>query len=229
MKVDVEKTIVISLGGSIVHPYELNIRFLKYFYTFILRWIKRDKRFIIVTGGGSVAREYQRGVGNITQISNEDKDWIGIHATRLNAHLLRTIFRKYADPVVHDNRFKRKKLRHPITVASGWRPGWSTDFVAVQMAVDFGASLFINMGVADFVYTKDYKKYKNAKPLTHLSWSEYKMLIPKKWKPGLHAPVDPIAARLAERKNIKTIIIGPDLKNVDNFLSGKKFKGTVIE
>ena len=46
----------------------------------------------------------------MSRVTDEDKDWIGIHATRLNAHLLRTIFRDVADPVVIDIRGKSKSF-----------------------------------------------------------------------------------------------------------------------
>jgi hypothetical protein len=33
-------------------------------------------------------------------LPDEDLDWLGVHATRLNAHLFRTIFRDLAHPVI---------------------------------------------------------------------------------------------------------------------------------
>ena len=89
-------------------------------------------------------------------MTDEDKDWIGIHATRLNAHLLRTIFRDVADPVVIDIRGKIKKLRAPMTIASGWRPGWSTDYVAMRIAADFGVHEAVIAGKPAHVYNKDH-------------------------------------------------------------------------
>ena len=92
------KTIVISLGGSIIVPGKIQVDFLKQFKEFILKFIKKDYRFIIVAGGGKICREYQDAAGKISSLNNEDKDWLGIHTTRLNAHLLRTIFKKEAYP-----------------------------------------------------------------------------------------------------------------------------------
>lgn len=222
------KTIVIALGGSIVVPGEINTRYLKQFTKFVNRW-KRSRRFLIVVGGGEVARKYQKGAARVLQVTDEDKDWIGIHATRLNAHLLRTVFREVADPVVFDSRKKRRNLRYPVTIASGWHPGWSTDFVAVQLAADFGAGSVIIAGKPSHVYTSDPEKGNGARPIQQLSWREYRRMIPKRWVPGSHFPVDPIAARLAEKEGVSAVILdGRDLKNLDLLLNGRPFRGTII-
>jgi len=222
---------VISLGGSLAFSEKFNLDFLKEFYFFIKREIKKENKFIIVAGGGEITRKYQRTASQITKTSNEDKDWLGVHATRLNAHLLRTIFKKEANPVVFDKRFKIKNFgQYPIIIASGWRPGWSTDYVAVQIAVDFKIKLVINLSKAAYVYTADFEKYPYAKPIERMSWQDYLKLIPKKWKPGLRIPVDPIAAKLAKKENIKVIMVsGLDFDNLRNILRGKKFKGTILE
>lgn len=223
------KTVVIILGGSIIFPNEIDWRFLKKFRAFINKWVKY-KQFIIVTGGGRLSRIYQEAASKIISVTDEDKDWLGIHATRSNAHLLRTIFRDKADPVVIDKRYKLDKLKYPITIASGWRPGWSTDYIGVLLAQDFKVPEIIIAGKPSYVYTKDNHTYKTAKPIVSLSWSDYQKLIPRKWKPGIHAPVDPVGARLAKEKGTKAIIInGKNLKNFDNLLAGKDFKGSVIK
>lgn len=222
-------TIVIALGGSIMYPKEIDVLFLKNFKTFILKRLQNDSRFVIAVGGGRICRIYQEAAAKIAKVTDEDKDWIGIHTTRSNAHLLRTMFRGVADPVVIDSRHKIKKLRYPVTIASGWRPGWSTDYVATALTADFETKEVVIAGKPDFVYDKDFSKHNDAKPIEELSWIDYRKLIPKKWKPGLHAPVDPVAAKLAGQKKIKAIIVnGKDLKNFSNLLSGRDFQGTLI-
>lgn len=148
------KIIVVALGGSIIFPENIDSRFLRKFKAFIRPFL-RTRKFIIVTGGGRLARLYQEAAGKVSDLKDEDKDWLGIHATRSNAHLLRTIFRDVANPVVIDSRYKIKKLRRPITIASGWRPGWSTDYIAVALAEDFGVREVIIAGKPDYVYDKD--------------------------------------------------------------------------
>jgi uridylate kinase len=228
MKYQFSKTVVVALGGSIVHPDGIDTQFLKKFKKFLAPFLKRGTRFVLVLGGGALARRFQDAAGAVANVNDEDKDWIGIHATRLNAHLLRTVLRGVANPVIVDSRSKVGELRHPVTIAAGWRPGWSTDYVALQIAADLGAKEAIIAGKPAYVYDKD-PKYPDAKKFTVLSWREYGKLIPKKWKPGLHAPVDPVGAALAAQENLKAIVMdGRDLKNFDALLKGKEFKGTII-
>lgn len=225
------ETHIISLGGSLVYPPEgINIPFLKKFYVFVRREIKKGGQFIIIVGGGSPARKFQEAAARFGHVTDEDRDWIGIHATRLNAQLLRTIFKHEAHPLILKRRGKVTAFDgHSLIIGAGWHPGWSTDFVAVQTAIDFGSHRVVNLGKADYVYTKDNQKFRNAKPIPQLTWRAYRRLIPKKWNPGLHAPIDPVAARLAEKESIEVIVTnGSDFKNLENILEGKAFKGTLI-
>jgi len=227
-----KKTIVIALGGSIVHPDQIDTDFLKKFKKFIAPFLKEGTRFVLVVGGGKLCRRFQEAAGKVSKVTDEDKDWIGIHATRLNGHLVRTIFREVADPVMIDVRGRLTKLSYPVTIAAGWRPGWSTDYVAMRIAADFGLGVAIIAGKPAHVYDKDPSKFPNAKPIYQLTWASYRKLIPRKWTPGMGAPVDPVdpvGAALGQNEKIKAIIIdGKDLRNFEKLLKGKEFKGTII-
>lgn len=220
----ISQTIVISLGGSIIIPNKIQVKFLKNFKGFILRFLKRDYRFTVVTGGGQICRDYQKAASKISKLTDEDKDWLGIHATRLNAHLLRTIFKKEAYPVVLDS--PEKPIdggNYRLFIASGWRPGWSTDYDAVLLAHRFKADKVINASNVTHIYDK------NKKSIREINWANYRKLIGAKWKPGLNVPFDPVAAKTAQKLKMKVVITkGTDLKNLENILTGKKFKGTVI-
>ncbi|MDO8664792.1 MAG: hypothetical protein Q7K44_04595 [Candidatus Liptonbacteria bacterium] len=251
MRYKFSKTVVIALGGSIMYPEAIDISFLKKFRKFILKKLHNGSRFIIVTGGGRIARIYQEAADKVVKISDEDKDWLGIHSTRVNAHLLRTIFREVADPVIIDSHNKMKKLRYPVTIASGWRPGWSTDYISIAIAEHFKVKEAVIAGKPSYVYPVRGRAPQGARstrllaraasngvhdnqldkqhPYKEISWKEYRKLIPAKWKPGLHSPVDPVGAKLAEKKKIAAIIInGKDLKNFEQMLSGRKFNGSII-
>ncbi len=229
MRYSFGKTIVVALGGSVIYPDEIDTAFIKKFKSFVVPYLRRGVKFVLVIGGGKLSRRFQEAAARVTRVTDEDKDWIGIHATRLNAHLLRTIFRESADPVIVDAREKVKKLKYPITIASGWRPGWSTDYVAIRIAADLGVGEVVVAGKPAHVYDKDHAKYADAKPFHKLTWREYRRLIPRKWKPGLHAPVDPVGAALAAREGVKAIIAdGRNLPNFRNLLNGKDFQGTII-
>jgi uridylate kinase len=229
MKYKFSKTVVVALGGSIVHPDGIDVQFLKDFKKFLAPFLKRGIKFVLVVGGGKLARNFQEAAEKVAKVTDDDKDWIGIHATRLNGHLLRTVFREVADPVVIDMRGRINKLKHPVTIAAGWRPGWSTDYVAMRIAADFGVREAVIAGKPAYVYNKDFTKYADAVPFYELTWREYRKLIPAKWVPGLHAPVDPVGAALGAREGVKAIIIdGRNMKNFAALLNGKEFKGTII-
>ncbi len=225
-----KQTIVISLGGSLIVPDEIQVEFLKKFKEFILRFLKQGYRFVVVAGGGAVARNYQKAAAKITAVSDEDKDWLGIHATRFNAHLLRTIFKKEAYPVVLDSPAKPiDDGKYRLFIASGWRPGWSTDYDAVLLAKRFKATKIINASNVEYIYDKDPSQFKDAKPIKDIKWQDYLKIAGSKWRPGMNVPFDPIASRVA--KNFKMTVIfakGTDLKNLADILTNKKFKGTTI-
>ena len=225
-----KETIIISLGGSLIVPDEIDFDFLKKFQNLILKYLKKDKRFFIISGGGKTARNYQGAALKIAKITKEDLDWLGIHSTRINAHLLRTIFKNWAYPKIITNPQKAKKtIKEKIIIAGGWKPGWSTDFVAVKLAQIYKAKTIINLSNISFVFDKDPKKYKDAKPFEKITWSNFRKIVGNKWNPGANLPFDPIASKLAEKLKLKVIILkGTDFKNLNNFLNKKKFQGTTI-
>jgi len=223
------KTIVLSLGGSLIVPDEISINFLTNFKKTMEKYTKKDFKFVIICGGGRIAREMQQSASKITKLSNEDLDWLGIYATRLNALLLWTIFKKDAEAPIIKNPNEKIEFKKNILIAAGWKPGWSTDYDAVLLAKNFWVKEVINMSNVDYVYSKNPKKFKDAKKIEKTNWHEYLKLIGTKWKAGMNVPFDPVAAKEAQKSRIKVNIIGKDLKNLERLLDGKKFKGTVIE
>ncbi len=212
-----------------MHPDEIDVIFLRAFYNLIIQEIKASKRFVIVAGGGALCRKFNKAALEITDVSDEDIDWLGIHATRLNAHLLRTIFAKEANPHLFEKRGKINEFGpYPIIIGSGWEPGHSSDFPAVQIAADLKIPRVIILGKPEYVYDKDNQQFPDAKPFFNLNWANYLQLIPNDWTPGSHAPVDPIAAKLAHQENLEVIVAGQDLANLKSILDGEEFRGTVI-
>ena len=228
-----KKTVIISLGGSLIVPEELDWKFIKKFKQTIEKHIKKGYKFVIITGGGMIARKYIAAAAKIDKINSDDKDWIGIHATRMNGHFMRTIFRRQAHLVINKNpndttdfvNFKKN-----ILIAAGWKPGFSTDYDAVVLAKNLSVHQVINLSNIDFVYTKDPRKFSNAKKLKNISWKDYRKIVGNRWNPGMNAPFDPVASKLAEKLGLEVSIIGgKNLKNFENYLAGKKFQGTIIK
>lgn len=225
--------IVISLGGSLIVPNGgINTEFLKKFNDLIRYEIAgKDCRFFIVCGGGSTARHYQQAARDVVgQITGDDVDWLGIHATRMNAHLLRTIFRDISYFRVKKHYDQRDPVKEPVMIAAGWRPGWSTDYDAVLLAEEYGAKVVINLTNTDYIYDKDPQQFSDAKPLKKISWVDFRKMVGDKWDPGMHTSFDPIAAQKGQELKIKVVSLkGDDLDNVQKFLDNKEFVGTVIE
>ncbi len=208
-------------------PDKINTLLLKGFKKLILKHQKRFKKIIIVTGGGATARRYRAAAAAVSNVTFDDQDWLGIHSTRLNGHLLRTIFRQQAHPVMVTNPYEKEPFNEKILIAAGWRPGWSTDYVAVSMAKFYGAAAVINLSNTDFVYDKDPNKFKDARPQAQISWPAFRKMVGNKWIPSGSYPFDPIASRLAHRLGLPVYCLnGEKLHNFDDFLKGESFRGT---
>ncbi|MCL5438862.1 MAG: UMP kinase [Patescibacteria group bacterium] len=192
----------------------------------------KNRQFFLVVGGGMTTRHYQEGARKVVEqeLTNEDLDWIGVHATRLNAHLIRTIFRDLAHPYLVDDYSIIRKITEPILVGAGWKPGWSTDYDAVLMCEDYNAKKIINLTNIAKVYDKDPNKFDDAKPINKISWEELRKLVGEKWTPGMNVPFDPIASKKAQELGISvTILSGRDFDNLEKYFKGEKFVGTVIK
>ncbi len=221
--------IIVSLGGSLIVPEEIDVEFLKKFRELVLKHVKQGKKFIIITGGGKTARRYQKAASEVRPLDEEDLDWLGIHSTRLNAHLVRTIFRDVAHPVVVKNLTKKEAFKESVLVAAGWKPGCSTDYDAVLLAKNYNAKKLVNLTNIEYVYDKDPKKFPDAKKIEKISWADFRKIVGDEWDPGLNMPFDPVASKEAQKLGLEVAIMkGGDLKNFEDYIEGKSFKGTTI-
>jgi uridylate kinase len=224
-----EKTIIMSLGGSLIVPDKIDVKFLRDFKKIIERFVKQNYRFVIICGGGKTARDYQKAALGIGKQSDEYLDWLGIHATKINAWFMKSIFGSNAERLIVEDPTKKVNFSRKILIASGWKPGWSTDYDAVLLAKNLKIKTVINISDIDYVYDKDPKKYEDARKIKKLSWRAFRKITGNKWKAGLNKPFDPIAAKEAEKLGLKVAIIGKNLNNLKGLLSDKNFKGTIIE
>lgn len=223
------KTSILSLGGSLIVPEDIDVEFLRKFRLLVLKYIKKENRIAILCGGGKVCRNYQDAAKKIVDITHLDADLIGIMATRLNAEFVRAIFSEYAYEKVIYNPTEKIKTSKKILIGAGWLPGCTTDNDSVLLAENLKAKTVINLTNVDYVYDKDPRKFKDAKPITEVSWKKYIGIIENKYKPGMNVPFDPIASKKAQKLKLKVIILnGKNLKNLEKCLKGKVFNGTVI-
>jgi uridylate kinase len=225
-----KESFVFSVGGSLLVTADgIETKFLKAFRAFIIRQAKKGKRFYLVVGGGVTARTYIKAALAVAPISQVDRDWVGISATRLNAQLLRTAFGSLAYPEVITDPNIKIKTQKPLVIAAGYKPGWSTDYVAVLLAKRNNIKTVINLSNIDYAYDKDPRRFQDAKKLEQVSWPVFRKIVGNRWTPGLNAPFDPIASRTAAQAGMKVVVInGRNLKNLEKFLAGEKFVGTSI-
>ena len=223
---------VISLGGSIIVPQQVDRAFLKGFYSIITDYLEEsgDRKIILVCGGGGPAREYQGAFRDVRQTSKpEIEDWIGIAATKLNATLLRYMFYNVCEQEVVENPAHIPEFTGKVLVASGWKPGFSTDYVAVILAEQCGAKEVINLSNIEKVYTADPKVDPTATPIDHISWDDFKSIVGDTWTPGKNLPFDPVATKKAADLNLRVLVAsGKDLQNLKKVLHGESFHGTII-
>lgn len=222
--------IVVSVGGSLIVPDGIDSDFLARFRELILKKVGEGLSFYIITGGGRLSRNYQEAAERVRgDLDREDLDWLGIHSTRLNAHLMRTLFMEEAQPRLVKNPTRHVSSRHSVIIGAGWKPGWSTDYCAVLAAKKLGAKRLVNLSNIDYVYDKDPREFPDAKKLEKIGWSEFRALIPSEWDPGLSSPFDPVAAKEADALNLEVAVLnGNKLDEFEKYLNAAPFSGTVI-
>lgn len=216
-----QKTVVMSVGGSLINPGQIQIGFLRKLKAFVER---SPHKFIIICGGGFNARAYANAAKEFN-VNSVGLDEVGIKATVLNAELVRQIFK--ALPV---QQVPKKISFNKVLVAAGWKPGCSTDYDAVLWAKKCGAKDVINLSNTDYVYTKDPKKFSDAEPLKKISWKKYRGMISSEWSAGLSSPFDPVASKAAEQWKMRVFCInGQKLQELSKAIEDREFIGTVIK
>lgn len=226
-----KRVVVISLGGSIIIPDQVDTKALLKFRDIIKR-NSRKYKFVIVCGGGSVARKYISSLREI-KMSEYLQSMVGIAVTRLNARFMSYFFGK--DPyqgIPHDIKTVERMLqKNGIVFCGGLRyaPDQTSDSTAANIA-KHTRGIFINLTNVPGLYTKNPKEHKDAKFISEITWQDfYKRATAIKYKPGQHFVLDQNASRIILKNKITTFILGDDFKHLSNLLSGKKFVGTKIE
>ncbi|MDO8530164.1 MAG: UMP kinase [bacterium] len=230
-----KENIIISLGGSLVAPHEIDVGFLKGFKKSVTKYFTQ-KRFFIFVGGGKVCRNYQ---GALLEFGadNTERDMMGIDISRLNARVVKQLFGELAFSQIITNPTKNISTRKDVVIAGGWKPGWSTDYCAVMLAKNMGIKTIINITNIDYVYdlpagrqARTPQDFKNAKALKEITWKDFRKIVGSKWTPGLSMPFDPRASKMAEILKIKVVMAnGKHLDRFENFLNGRAFEGTIIQ
>ena len=220
---------MISLGGSRIVPDDVDDKFLSEFKELLDR--HRDKKFVVVCGGGTTARKY---IGALKRLGKKIKtqSMEGIAITRLHAGFMARFFGKEANEDLPLNMKKVKSLlvknRVVFCGALRWSDKNTSDGTAAKLA-GFLECPFINLTNVKGLYSSDPFKNKRAKFIGRISWKDFLKITRKiKFEAGQHFVLDQVAAReIAENKTV-TYIVG-SLSAMDGVLSEKKrIVGTVI-
>jgi uridylate kinase len=227
--------VIISVGGSLIVPNGgINTAFLMELNSFIRDQLAKNptRQFFLIIGGGATARHYRDAGRTVVghELTRDDLDWLGMHATKLNAHLVRTIFRDIAHPYILKHYEIIRKVTENVVIAAGWKPGWSTDYDAILLCEDYDVRTVINLSNVEQVFNKDPKQFPDAKPIEKISWEDFRKIVGDEWIPGMNAPFDPVASKKAQALGIRVVVMsGENLENATNYFAGKSFVGTVIE
>lgn len=225
-----KKVLVISLGGSLIVPDKIDYKFLERFHRVIKKKYSKHK-FIVVCGGGSIARRYIDALKKENK-SKKEISLAGIRATRLNALFMMQFFGKQANSAVPSSMVEAKNQLEKNNIvfcgALRYAADETSDGTAAKLARHYKTS-FINLTNVAGLYTNDPRKDKNAKLIEKISWKEFEKLAHKiKYKPGQHFVLDQNASTIIRKSKIATYILGRDMKNLSNLLENKKFTGTSI-
>ncbi|MAG24600.1 UMP kinase [Candidatus Pacearchaeota archaeon] len=226
-----KKTIVLSLGGSLIVPDKINHLFLDKFKKTLEKHFKTHK-FVVVCGGGTIARKYISALREEGK-SEKELSLAGIRATRMNAKFMMQFFGKQANDTLPLNMEEVKSAlpKNSVVFCGALR------YAKKSTSDETGAKLarlldtdFINITNVPGLFTDNPKENKKAKFIPKQSWSAFAKRANKiKYKAGQHFVLDQQAANLIKKHKIKTYIIGQNLTNLDNLLKDKKFKGTTIQ
>jgi len=221
------KTIVVSLGGSVVLSDDLSSSYFHDLAAIIEKHSHHFKLYIVV-GGGKTARAYIT-LGRPLRLSETPLDELGIAITRVNALLLCRLL-PGANTVIPQSTDEALQDASPVVVMGGTTPGHSTDFVGAELAMKSKAEYYIIATNVDGVYDKDPNQYQNAKFLTSVSIHELIKQQGITWgSAGKNVVIDGPALHLIQEAKLPSYVLnGKYLDRLEQLLAGQPFHGTSI-
>ena len=221
------KSIVISIGGSVILSEEADVSFLRKLASLIKKISKQYKIFIIV-GGGKIARDYIK-LGRELDFDEKTLDSIGIDITRVNAALFTNIISE-SNKKIPCSTDEAEAMDNPIVVMGGTTPGHSTDMVGAELAEKVGADLFIIATNVDGIYDKDPNEYDDAKQLEKVKIDDLIKNYGTSWESaGKNMVIDGPALEIMKKAKLLTYVVnGKRLDQLENAITGRPFDGTKI-
>lgn len=185
----------------------------------------------IVVGGGN----FWRGRSN-TQMDRCTSDYIGMLGTTMNALAIGDAFKQLNQPVriqtgvemrqiaeyyIKDRAIKHLTNNRVVVFGCGTgSPFFSTDTAAALRAAEINADAVLKATNVDGIYTKDPKKYPDAKKISNITYLD---VLNKKLN-----VMDTTATSLCMDNNIPIIVFDINKKgNLQKVVSGKNI-GTIV-
>ncbi|MBI4406900.1 MAG: UMP kinase, partial [Candidatus Kerfeldbacteria bacterium] len=156
-------TIIISLGGSIISTAADTTAIVRDYATW-LKQLAQTHVVAVIVGGGYRARiAIEQAKQNNPNLTNDQLDEVGIAATQVNAELLRSTC-QIEHPIITDPNIMLP-TEPGLVFGAGWKPGRSTDYDAVLLAVTNQVDTVYNVSNITKIFTADPKIDPTAKPL----------------------------------------------------------------
>jgi len=222
------KSIVISLGGSVLLSEDINRVYFKKLESTIKK-LSDEYKIFIVAGGGRTARTYIR-LGRSIGLNEKTLDELGIQATKINAFFLSKLIgiENIKIPCTTDDAIK---MGEKLVIMGGTTPGHSTDMVGAELAEKANATKYIIATNVDGIYDSDPNHNPNAKKFDKISIKQLIDTYGTKWTDaGKNVVIDGPALKIISRAKIPTFVLnGKKLDELENAVFNKKFNGTIIE
>ena len=214
--------VVVALGGSVLslsHP-----RHIEETAALIIKASLEIDLYIVV-GGGKTARAYVEAARTFCT-DERYLDSLGIAATRLNAFLLNTFFRRAIPHTIEE-----AIDMSPPVIMGGTEPGHSTDAVAAMLARALKPARLLIATDVDGVFDKDPKLSPDAKKLDAINIKQLRMWAGDSWEQaGKSTVIDAVACKIIDEAQIPTYVLnGQHLDQLENAIYGREFYGTIVE
>jgi len=222
--------LIIRFGGSVIAS-PLNPKLIGE-YAELLKKLKNEGYSVVaVTGGGEIARQFIRAAKSLG-LEEAVQDELAIKASRLVAELLQKKLGREACPKIPvsvkeaENCLKEGK----IVVMGGLKPGMTTDTVAALVAKAIKADMLVKATDQEGIYTKDPKKYKDARLLRKVKIEDLEKIFEEnRHKAGIHQILDPEAIKILKELKLKVVVVnGFKPENVELAVKGETV-GTLLE
>jgi len=222
--------LVIRFGGSVIAS-PLNPKLIGEYAELLKKLKDEGYNVVAVTGGGEIARQFIEAAKSLG-LREAVQDELAIKASRLVAELLQKKLGGEACQKIPvsveeaENCLKEGK----IVIMGGLKPGMTTDTVAALVAKAIKADMLVKATDQEGIYTKDPKKYKDARLLRKVKIEDLEKIFEEnRHKAGIHQILDPEAIKILKELKLKVVVVnGFKPENVELAVKGEAV-GTLLE